>query len=168
VRGRRRSKQSGSPVESSIHRHLFYVAYSRSSQVFQTAAALLPLFVLTSLSLSILQVLLQLCSAMGLFSRFKLHTEPNSFASATNGLKSNKDLDPVPFESEERKWTWPSLLGFVCVFQKAFYSRYKSWGLKHLHTCTITLLHGFRFLASPHVYIEIDLLTLIGCHTVDC
>ncbi|TVY88896.1 hypothetical protein LAWI1_G006008, partial [Lachnellula willkommii] len=30
----------------------------------------------------------------------------------SNGLRSNKDLDPVPFESEERKWTWPSLLGF--------------------------------------------------------
>jgi len=45
--------------------------------------------------------------------RFTLHTPPGSFANGT--LKSNKDLDPVPFESEQRKWTWPSLLGFVCI-----------------------------------------------------
>ncbi|KAI9738864.1 MAG: hypothetical protein M1834_008371 [Cirrosporium novae-zelandiae] len=44
--------------------------------------------------------------------RFELHPEPGSFASGPNGLPSNKDLDPVPRDSEDRKWTWPSLLGF--------------------------------------------------------
>lgn len=46
------------------------------------------------------------------FERFRLHTQPGSYANVSGGLSSNKDLDPVPFESEERKWTWPSLLGF--------------------------------------------------------
>jgi NCS1 family nucleobase:cation symporter-1 len=50
--------------------------------------------------------------APGFVERFRLHTEPGSFASGSDGLSSNKDLDPVPFDSEERKWTWPSLLGF--------------------------------------------------------
>ncbi|CZS88727.1 uncharacterized protein RAG0_00372 [Rhynchosporium agropyri] len=44
--------------------------------------------------------------------RFRLRTEPGSFASVSGGLSSNKDLDPVPFESNDRTWTWPSLLGF--------------------------------------------------------
>ncbi|TVY39727.1 Uracil permease [Lachnellula subtilissima] len=50
--------------------------------------------------------------APGIVKRFKLESEPGSYSTLSNGLRSNKDLDPVPFESEERKWTWPSLLGF--------------------------------------------------------
>ena len=50
--------------------------------------------------------------APGFLERSKLRAEPESFGTASGGLSSNKDLDPVPFESEERKWTWPSLLGF--------------------------------------------------------
>jgi NCS1 family nucleobase:cation symporter-1 len=50
--------------------------------------------------------------APALLKRFKLRTETCSFASASDGLPSNKDLEPVPFDSAERKWTWPSLLGF--------------------------------------------------------
>ncbi|KAL3427578.1 uridine permease [Phlyctema vagabunda] len=47
-----------------------------------------------------------------LLQRFKLHAEPGSCADSPDALSSNRDLDPVPFESEQRKWTWPSLLGF--------------------------------------------------------
>ncbi|EME38986.1 hypothetical protein DOTSEDRAFT_160813 [Dothistroma septosporum NZE10] len=31
---------------------------------------------------------------------------------ATDGVATNKDLEPVPLGSPERTWTWPSLLGF--------------------------------------------------------
>jgi NCS1 family nucleobase:cation symporter-1 len=47
-----------------------------------------------------------------IFERFRLHSGPASYSNVAGGLPSNKDLDPVSFESEERKWTWPSLLGF--------------------------------------------------------
>ncbi|TVY60677.1 hypothetical protein LSUE1_G009144 [Lachnellula suecica] len=50
--------------------------------------------------------------ASGFLQRFKLQSEPGSFATGANALTSNKDLDPVPFKSEERKWIWPSLLSF--------------------------------------------------------
>ncbi|KAK5679302.1 hypothetical protein LTS10_008117 [Elasticomyces elasticus] len=30
----------------------------------------------------------------------------------TGSLSTNKDLMPVPLDSPERTWTWPSLLGF--------------------------------------------------------
>ncbi|KAF4627483.1 hypothetical protein G7Y89_g10672 [Cudoniella acicularis] len=48
--------------------------------------------------------------ASNLIRRLKLQSE--TLAPGGNVLRSNKDLDPVPFESEQRKWTWPSLLGF--------------------------------------------------------
>ncbi|KAE8449260.1 hypothetical protein EG329_008427 [Mollisiaceae sp. DMI_Dod_QoI] len=91
--------------------------------------------------------------------RFRLRTEPGSFASARGGLSSNKDLDPVPFESEERKWTWPSLLGFwiaeafsISMYQVASSSITKglSPGLSilgvlvgHLLVCVPAMLNGY-------------------------
>ncbi|KAF8864318.1 hypothetical protein BDZ45DRAFT_797420 [Acephala macrosclerotiorum] len=91
--------------------------------------------------------------------RFRLHTEPGSFASASGGLGSNKDLDPVPFGSEERKWTWPSLLGFwiaeafsISMYQVASSSITKglSPGLAivavlvgHLLVCVPAMLNGY-------------------------
>lgn len=91
--------------------------------------------------------------------RFRLHTQPGSFASASGGLSSNKDLDPVPFESEERKWTWPSLLGFwiaeafsISMYQVASSSITKglSPGLAivavlvgHLLVCVPAMLNGY-------------------------
>jgi NCS1 family nucleobase:cation symporter-1 len=48
----------------------------------------------------------------GLIHRLKLQSEPGSYANEDHGLPSNKDLDPVPRGSPERRWTWPSLLGF--------------------------------------------------------
>ncbi|KAH7370593.1 NCS1 nucleoside transporter [Rhexocercosporidium sp. MPI-PUGE-AT-0058] len=90
---------------------------------------------------------------------FKLHTEPGSFASASGGLPSNKDLDPVPFESDERTWTWPSLLGFwiaeafsISMYQVASSSITKglSPGLAitavlvgHLLVCIPAMLNGY-------------------------
>ncbi|KAH6717873.1 NCS1 nucleoside transporter [Leptodontidium sp. MPI-SDFR-AT-0119] len=91
--------------------------------------------------------------------RFRLHTEPGSFASASGGLPSNKDLDPVPFESDERTWTWPSLLGFwvaeafsISMYQVASSSITKglSPGLAitavlvgHLLVCIPAMLNGY-------------------------
>lgn len=50
--------------------------------------------------------------APGLVEKFRLHSELGSYSNLPGALHSNKDLDPVPRDSEERKWTWPSLLGF--------------------------------------------------------
>jgi len=91
--------------------------------------------------------------------RFRLHTEPGSFASGAGGLPSNKDLDPVPFESDERTWTWPSLLGFwiaeafsISMYQVASSSITKglSPGLAitavlvgHLLVCIPAMLNGY-------------------------
>ena len=91
--------------------------------------------------------------------RFRLHTAPGSFASVAGGLASNKDLDPVPFESEERKWTWPSLLGFwiaeafsISMYQVASSSITKglSHGLAnvavlvgHILVCIPAMLNGY-------------------------
>jgi hypothetical protein len=97
--------------------------------------------------------------ASGFVERFRLHTEPGSFASVAGGLASNKDLDPVPFKSEERKWTWPSLLGFwiaeafsISMYQVASSSITKglSPGLAivavlvgHLLVCIPAMLNGY-------------------------
>jgi hypothetical protein len=97
--------------------------------------------------------------ALAFVERFRLHTEPGSFASVSGGLASNKDLDPVPFESEERKWTWPSLLGFwiaeafsISMYQVASSSITKglSPGLAivavlvgHLLVCIPATLNGY-------------------------
>jgi NCS1 family nucleobase:cation symporter-1 len=90
--------------------------------------------------------------------RFRLQTEPGSFANASGGLSSNKALDPLPFDSEERKWTWPSLLGFwiaeafsISMYQVASSSVSKglSPGLAivavlvgHLLVCVPAILNG--------------------------
>ena len=47
-----------------------------------------------------------------LINRLRLEPQPGSYANTANGLASNKDLDPVPRDSPERTWSWPSLLGF--------------------------------------------------------
>ncbi|KAF7186401.1 Uracil permease [Pseudocercospora fuligena] len=47
---------------------------------------------------------------MGLRSRLILRSALEHHG--TDGVATNKDLEPVPLGSPERKWTWPSLLGF--------------------------------------------------------
>ncbi|KAE9372153.1 hypothetical protein N431DRAFT_338967 [Stipitochalara longipes BDJ] len=97
--------------------------------------------------------------APSVFERFRLQTESRSFASGSDGLPSNKDLDPVPFDSEERKWTWPSLLGFwiaeafsISMYQVASTSitRGLSPGLAivavlvgHVLVCVPAMLNGY-------------------------
>jgi nucleobase:cation symporter-1, NCS1 family len=90
---------------------------------------------------------------------FRLQTEPWPFASGGHRLPSNRDLDPVPFDSNERKWTWPSLLGFwiaeafsISMYQVASSSITKglSPGLAiaavlvgHLLVCLPAILNGY-------------------------
>ncbi|KAG9235013.1 NCS1 nucleoside transporter [Amylocarpus encephaloides] len=97
--------------------------------------------------------------ASALLQQLRLHPEPGSFANGPNGIKSNRDLDPVPFESDERKWTWPSLLGFwvaeafsISMYQVASSSITKglSPGLAilavivgHLLVCIPAMLNGY-------------------------
>ncbi len=97
--------------------------------------------------------------APSFLEKFKLHTEAGSYASVSGGLKSNKDLDPVARDSEERKWTWPSLLGFwiaeafsISMYQVASSSITKglSPGLAiiavlvgHLLVCVPAMLNGY-------------------------
>jgi len=93
------------------------------------------------------------------FEHFRLQTESGSFASGSDGLSSNKDLDPVPFDSEERTWTWPSLLGFwiaeafsISMYQVASSSITKGLGpgvaivavlVGHLLVCIPAMLNGY-------------------------
>lgn len=95
----------------------------------------------------------------GIFERFRLHGDPSSYSCVDGGLPSNKDLDPVPRDSEQRKWTWPSLLGFwiaeafsISMYQVASSSITKglSPGLAilavlvgHLLVCVPAMLNGY-------------------------
>jgi NCS1 family nucleobase:cation symporter-1 len=97
--------------------------------------------------------------APGILGRFKLHSESGSYGSVDGGLPSNKDLDPVPRDSDQRKWTWPSLLGFwiaeafsISMYQVASSSITKglSPGLAilavligHLLVCIPAMLNGY-------------------------
>jgi hypothetical protein len=97
--------------------------------------------------------------APALIEKWRLHSEPGAFAHGPNGISSNRDLDPVPFESEERKWTWPSLLGFwiaeafsISMYQVASSSITKglSPGLAilavvvgHILVCIPAMLNGY-------------------------
>lgn len=47
---------------------------------------------------------------MGLRNRLALKSSLEN--ETEGGVRTNKDLQPVPLGSPERKWTWPSLLGF--------------------------------------------------------
>lgn len=92
-------------------------------------------------------------------AKLELQSEPGAYSYETNGLASNKDLDPVPFDSPERKWTWPSLLGFwiaeafsISMYQVASTSIVKglSPGLAilavlvgHLLVCVPAMLNGY-------------------------
>jgi len=83
---------------------------------------------------------------------FRLQTQPGSFASGVNGLASNKDL--VPFESDERKWTWPSLLGFwvaeafsISMYQVASSAITK--GLSPGLSIVVAVLVGYLLVCVP-------------------
>jgi NCS1 family nucleobase:cation symporter-1 len=94
-----------------------------------------------------------------ILQKIELQSEPGSFTTGVNGLPSNKDLDPVPFDSPERKWAWPSLLGFwiaeafsISMYQVASSSITKglSPGLAilavivgHLLVCIPAMLNGY-------------------------
>jgi hypothetical protein len=100
-----------------------------------------------------------LIMAPAFIEKWRLHSEAGAFANGPNGIKSNRDLDPVPFESEERKWTWPSLLGFwiaeafsISMYQVASSSITKglSPGLAilavvvgHILVCIPAMLNGY-------------------------
>ena len=91
--------------------------------------------------------------------RIELHSEPGSYSSLPQGIKSNKELDPVPIDSPERTWGWPSLLGFwiaeafsISMYQVASTSITKglSPGLAilavlvgHLLVCIPAILNGY-------------------------
>jgi hypothetical protein len=50
---------------------------------------------------------------MGLQLRRRLELRSEGDQYGTDGSRiSNKDLDPVPLDSPQRRWGWPSLLGF--------------------------------------------------------
>lgn len=50
---------------------------------------------------------------MGLRLRQRLQLRSENGQLGTEGSRlSNKDMDPVPVDSPERTWGWPSLLGF--------------------------------------------------------
>lgn len=52
-------------------------------------------------------------SKMGLQLRRRLELSSEGDHYGTDGTRtSNKDLDPVPLNSPQRTWGWPSLLGF--------------------------------------------------------
>ncbi len=97
--------------------------------------------------------------AVAAIERFRLPTASVSSPSGSDVLSSNKDLDPVPSDSKERTWTWPSLLGFwiaeafsISMYQVASSSITKglSPGLAivavlvgHLLVCVPAMLNGF-------------------------
>lgn len=44
--------------------------------------------------------------------RLELRSESAHFGKTDGSRLSNADMDPVPLDSSQRTWGWPSLLGF--------------------------------------------------------
>lgn len=77
---------------------------------------------------------------MGLQLRRRLELRSEGDQYGTDGSRtSNRDLDPVPLDSPQRTWGWPSLLGFWIA--EAF---------------SISMYQGKQFRKSMHIMACID------------